>query len=192
MGRRHGAFFEEKRLNSGIFVNDVEISRGDIMRHMNSGIAKGFLAVVLLALATRAGFGASKHESQQGGSGGKQVDCTMTFTLSGWSAFYKTAHGSGTVTCEDGSSAPVKLKATGGGLTFGKSEIVNGHGKFTDVHGINDVFGSYASARAHAGVAKSAEAQVLTKGEVSLALSGTGSGVDIGIDFGKFTISRND
>jgi hypothetical protein len=152
---------------------------------------KAILEMALLALVTGAGFA---HDAGSGHgpaeSGGKQTDCTMTFTLSGWSAFYRTAKGSGTVMCEDGSSAKVSLKATGGGLSFGKSEILHGHGKFTDVKSINDVFGSYAEARAHAGVAKSAEAHVLTKGEVSLALSGTGNGVDIGIDFGKFTISR--
>jgi len=37
---------------------------------------------------------------------------------------------------------------------------------------------------------KSGEAQVLSKGEVSLALAGNGQGVDIGVDLGEFTITR--
>jgi hypothetical protein len=41
---------------------------------------------------------------------------------------------------------------------------------------------------ANAGVAKSAEAQVLTKGPVSLALAGAGEGVNIGVDIGQFKI----
>jgi hypothetical protein len=38
--------------------------------------------------------------------------------------------------------------------------------------------------------AKSAGAQVMTKGQVSLALSGTGRGVDLGVVLGAMTISR--
>lgn len=52
------------------------------------------------------------------------------------------------------------------------------------------MLGVYASAGAYAGAVNSAEAQVLTKGPVSLALSGKGKGWDIGVAFGKFTISH--
>jgi hypothetical protein len=52
------------------------------------------------------------------------------------------------------------------------------------------VFGDYAQAGAEAGVVKSSQAQVMTKGDVSLALAGTGEGVNLGISAGKFTISR--
>jgi hypothetical protein len=117
------------------------------------------------------------------------VDCVMTFTLSGWSAFYKTASGTGTIKCSNGQSKNVKLTAKGGGLTVGKSSIENGRGKFSAVTGIDELLGGYASAEAHAGAVKSAGAQVMTKGEVSLALSGTGRGWDLGIAFGKLTIS---
>ena len=41
----------------------------------------------------------------------------MTFNLKGWSAFYKTAKGDGTITCSNGQKARVKIKATGGGRT---------------------------------------------------------------------------
>jgi len=52
------------------------------------------------------------------------------------------------------------------------------------------VFGSYAQAEAHAGLGKSGTAQVLTKGEVSLALAGKGEGVNLGIDIGEMTLTR--
>ena len=122
---------------------------------------------------------------------GADLDCKLHFNLTGWSAIYKHADGSGTVTCANGTSMRVSLAAKGVGLTVGKSKIDNGTGKFSDVHSITDVLGDYAQAEAHAGVVKSGTAQVLTKGPVSLALAGSGEGVDLGIDVGKFTISRS-
>jgi hypothetical protein len=118
------------------------------------------------------------------------VKCQLKFSMSGWSAFYKRADGTGTVSCANGQSMTVKLQARGGGLTAGKSTIRNGVGEFSGVQNINDVLGSYASAEAHAGAVKSAKGQVVTKGEISLALSGTGDGWDLGIAFGKFTIKK--
>lgn len=82
--------------------------------------------------------------------------------------------------------------AKGIGLTAGKSHIDNGHGKFTDVYKIDDVLGDDVQAGAPAGVVKSGSAQVLTKGTVSLALAGDGERVNLGIDVGKFTISKVD
>ena len=120
----------------------------------------------------------------------KKTDCKLTFEMSGWSAFYKTASGSGTIKCNNGQSMNVKLSAKGGGLTVGKSTIEDGHGKFSAVNGMSELLGSYAAGEAHAGAVKSAQAQVMTKGEVSLALSGTGRGWDLGIAFGKLTITN--
>jgi hypothetical protein len=117
------------------------------------------------------------------------VDCELTFTMKGWSAFYKTASGTGVIKCNNGESMNVKLSAKGGGLTVGKSTIEDGRGKFSAVQSLSELLGSYAAAEAHAGAVKSAEAKVMTKGEVSLALSGTGRGWDLGIAFGKLTIS---
>ncbi|HEY6125754.1 MAG TPA: hypothetical protein VIV63_13970 [Steroidobacteraceae bacterium] len=119
-----------------------------------------------------------------------KVDCTMKFSLSGWSAFYKRADGTGTVTCNNGQTANVKLEARGGGLTAGKSSIEDGKGEFSNVKNIEEIFGKYANAEASAGAVKSSGAQAMTKGEVSLALAGTGRGWDLGISFGKFTIKR--
>ena len=118
------------------------------------------------------------------------IDCKLKFTMSGWSVFYKRADGTGTITCNNGQSMAVKLSARGGGLTAGKSTIRDGIGEFSGVQSIDDILGNYASAEAHAGAVKSAKGQVVTKGEVSLALSGTGEGWDLGIAFGKFTIKR--
>jgi len=118
------------------------------------------------------------------------VDCELRFTLSSWSVFYKTARGTGTISCSNGQSMAVKLRAKGGGLTVGKSTIENGRGEFSGVYGINELLGTYISAEASAGAVKAAKGQVVTKGEVSLALAGTGRGWDLGVAFGKFVISR--
>ena len=53
---------------------------------------------------------------------------------------------------------------------------------------VRDIFGDYASAGGEAGAVKSAEGTVVSKGEVNLALSGTGRGWDLGVSFNKFSI----
>ena len=118
------------------------------------------------------------------------IDCEMRFSMHGWSAFYKTASGNGTISCNNGSKMTVRVRAKGGGITFGKSTIENGKGEFSGVHSINDLLGTYVAGEAHAGAAKSAGAQAMSKGDVNLALSGKGKGWDLGIAFGKFVISR--
>jgi len=118
------------------------------------------------------------------------VKCELSYNLEGWSIIYKHAEGAGTVTCNNGESASVKISVVGGGLTAGKFRVTDGKGEITRVHGIAEVFGDYVQAGAEAGVVKSAHAQVLTKGTTSLALTGTGQGIDLGVSVGKFTISR--
>ena len=114
--------------------------------------------------------------------------CKLDFNMAGWSVFYKTASGTGTVTCSDGSRLAVKVSAKGGGLTVGKSKIRNGVGEFAMVENIRDVLGSYAAVEAHAGAQKAAHAQAMTNGKVSLALAGKGEGWDLGVAFTRFTI----
>lgn len=126
--------------------------------------------------------------SGAGATDGELVHCDLTFTLKSWSAFFKSGKGEGTVACENGERAQVRIKVKGGGLTVGKSEILDGKGKFSEVKGISEIFGSYAAAGAHAGAVKSSEAVAMTKGEVSLALAGTGRGFDLGVAFTRFTI----
>lgn len=123
-------------------------------------------------------------------SGKAEVSCEMTFTMKGWSAVVSKAEGSGTVTCDNGETAEVELEVTGGGLTFGKTEIDDGHGKFTAVADINEIFGSYAQAEAHAGAVEAVSAQVLTKGEVSLAITAEGRGWSLGVSGAEFEIRR--
>lgn len=119
-----------------------------------------------------------------------EVKCDLTFSLSGWSIIYKHAEGHGTVVCSNGQRANVKISVNGGGLTAGKYRIDNGKGDITHVRSIDDVFGSYAQAGAEAGVVKSGEAQVLSKGTTSLALHGSGEGVNLGVSVGAFEIER--
>jgi hypothetical protein len=118
------------------------------------------------------------------------VKCDLVYNLAGWSLIYKHAEGTGTVSCNNGQRANVKIEVVGGGLTAGKYRINNGKGEISNVHNIRDVYGDYAQAGAEAGVVKSSQAQVLTKGTTSLALAGTGEGVNLGVSVGKFTISR--
>jgi hypothetical protein len=121
-----------------------------------------------------------------------ELDCKLTFSLTGWSAIYKHAEGSGVVHCQNGETMNVNIEVKGGGLTAGKWHIDDGKGEFSDVYTISDVLGSYAQGEAQAGVVKSATAQVLTKGTVSLALAGTGEGINLGVSVGSFKLTRAD
>lgn len=143
--------------------------------------------IIFGMLAMLCGFSATAGAQDKAATA---VECNMKFNLKGWSVFYKTADGSGRVTCSNGEKANVKINVTGGGLTFGKMDIRDGNGTFSEVIHINEIFGPYVAAEAHAGIVKSAQASLYTKGEISLALTGTGRGVNIGIDFGKLEISK--
>ena len=118
------------------------------------------------------------------------IDCKLHYNLTGWSIVYKHTTGRGTVTCTNGQSMPVHVSAKAVGLTAGKWHIDHGVGRFSDVHNISEVLGRYAQASANAGVVKSGEAQVLSKGAVQLALAGGGEGVNLGVDIGAFRITR--
>ena len=127
---------------------------------------------------------AKKEENQQ-----DKTKCHLQFSLNSWSVFYKSGKGEGTVTCDNGQKANVKIRVHGGGVTFGKNKIVDGHGSFTKVENIQELFGGYASSEAHAGASGSAAAQAMWKGDVALTLAGTGKGWNLGIAFGKFKIT---
>lgn len=113
--------------------------------------------------------------------------CTIRYRIAGWSIFYKTSSGTGTIRCDNGQRAEVSLEAKGGGVTVGRTEI-QGKGTFSAVDDIRQLYGAYGQAEAHAGVVRSGEVHVVTKGPVSLALAGKGRGVDLGISFGKLEI----
>jgi hypothetical protein len=144
-----------------------------------------YLAGVVLASVVSMAMGVPRAASAETAD----LDCKLRFSLTGWSLIYKHAEGSGVVTCANGKSMPVKVEAHGGGITVGKSHIDNGTGKFSDVHKIQDVLGTYAQGDASIGAGKSGTAQVLTKGTVSLALAGAGEGIDIGVSIGGFSIT---
>ena len=118
------------------------------------------------------------------------VSCRLSFDMSGWSVLYKTASGTGHVRCSNGQSMAVSISAKGGGLTVGKSEIRGGRGDFSPVRDIHELLGTYVAAEAHAGAVKSSKAQAMTKGDVSLALSGTGEGWNLGVSLSRFEIKR--
>jgi hypothetical protein len=120
-------------------------------------------------------------------AGKAPVKCHLTYSLSGWSAIYQHAEGPGHITCSNGQRAAVSINMHGGGLTAGKFHVT-GKGDISDVYSIKEVFGSYAQAGASAGVVRSGTAQVLTKGTVSIALSGTGEGINLGVAVDKFDI----
>jgi hypothetical protein len=120
----------------------------------------------------------------------KDIDCELRYSLSGWSAIYKTASGRGTIRCDNGQSMRVTLALKGGGITFGKTNISDGRGKFSEVSNINDLLGNYAQAGVEAGAVKSTEAEVLTNGRTTLALAGKGKGWSLGVSGAKLTIKR--
>jgi hypothetical protein len=117
------------------------------------------------------------------------LKCTMTFRLKTWSIVYRSASGSGTLRCSNGQALHVKLRARGGGLTAGRSEEA-GRGEFSPVSRIDALLGGYAQVQAHAGAVHSVQAQVMTKGDVSLALWGKGHGWSLGVDVGELRIER--
>jgi hypothetical protein len=120
----------------------------------------------------------------------KTMDCEMKFNLQGMSGFLKTAKGEGIITCNNGQLAKFSIRVTGDGFMLGTSEVVDGRGDFSDVRSIDELFGSYVQAEVYADTGRSAAVQVLTKGRISLALTGTGRGVDVGFAFEKLTIDR--
>jgi len=116
------------------------------------------------------------------------ASCKVTYSIEGWSFFYKEYKGGGDITCSNGQRANVSILSRGGGFTVGKSKIDSGKGVFSGIYDINEIFGSYVSMAGHAGVVNSVEGQAMTKGEVSLVLSGKGRGVDLGFALSVFTI----
>ena len=142
----------------------------------------GLTAALVLAAGALAGMPATSARAAAA-----PIKCHLTYSLAGWSAIYQHATGSGHISCDNGQRANVSLSIHGGGLTAGKFRV-SGHGEISNVYGIHDVFGSYAQAGASAGAVSSGTAQVLTKGTTSIALTGTGEGINLGVAIDKFDI----
>ncbi len=140
----------------------------------------GFLSLSLLAAILGLTSAAASAESL--------TSCTMTYKLSGWSFVYKQYDGIGNISCGNGQRAQVALASKSVGFTIGKSEI-EGTGVFSEVKNLNEIYGSFVALEGHAGATKSIDGQVLTRGEISLLLSGKGRGIDIGVTLGALKIS---
>lgn len=147
---------------------------------MNHKLVK-FIALPLLATAFAISANSAVAEPTM-------TSCTMTYKLSGWSFVYKQYDGIGNISCSNGQRAQVALASKSFGFTIGKSEI-EGTGVFSEVRNLNEIYGSFAALEGHAGATKSVDGQVLTRGEISLALSGKGRGIDIGVTLGALKIS---
>jgi hypothetical protein len=119
-----------------------------------------------------------------------EAHCTLRYDMAGGGAFYKHSTGSGEISCDNGQHLAVSIESKGGGITFGHSEIKDGTGKFSPVADVHELIGGYATAEANAGAGDASKAQVVTKGTISLALTGKGSGHTLGVSFGSFIISE--
>ena len=117
------------------------------------------------------------------------IKCRLSYDLEGWSLLYKHARGSGKISCSNGEASQVRIVTHGGGPTIGTQQVTDGKGVFSAVRNIEDLYGTYAEADAHAGAGGSVDARVLVKGNVSLSLAGTGQGFNIGIALGTFRIT---
>jgi hypothetical protein len=144
-------------------------------------------AVLFAVLLPLLALAAPRTAAAQSGTGAS-VSCDLHYSARGWAAVVKKAKGTGTISCDNGQTAEVRISIKGGGLAAGKSVIRDGHGKFSKVNDIKELFGSYAAVDVAAGAVKEREGMALTKGEVSLALTGKGSGWELGAAFEKATI----
>jgi hypothetical protein len=149
------------------------------MSRRNSTLSS-VLALSLLLLALPASLAAQTSTTP--------TTCRMNYNLRGWSLGLKSATGEGTITCDNGQTADVRIRAKGAGLSAGKYEIRDGHGKFSPVTDLRELFGSYAAGDVGAGVVKEGEAMAMTKGSVNLALAGKGTGFDLGAAVERFSI----
>lgn len=152
-----------------------------------------FLKTAVLAMAWMLlgalAFGKDSEDKPKRPKAKGSVQCTMQFELRSWAVFYKSGKGEGTITCDNGQKADVKIRTHGGGVQFGKNNIANGSGKFSPVKKLDELYGKYASVGGHGGAVKSRIGQSLSKDDISLDIKGTGTGVNFGFDFGSFRIS---
>lgn len=64
-----------------------------------------------------------------------RIDCKLDFSLKGWAALYKTAHGDGTIACSNGEKVDVVLDAKGFGLSAGGSRLTIKRSQPSDAKG---------------------------------------------------------
>ena len=117
------------------------------------------------------------------------TSCKLEYQAHGWSIFYKNITGTGKVSCENGQSADVTIRFHGGGFTFGVSDI-SGYARVSSVLGPDEVMGTYGTMEGHAGVVKSVEGRLMTRGSVWISQGGKGRGFDFGFAFGAYSIRK--
>src|ERR1051325_2536772 len=89
-------------------TDPTELKESDMIKR-----SMGMMALVLAMAGGMAATGSARAADAN-------VDCKLRFNLSGWSIIYKHAEGNGTITCDNGQQATVKIEVVGGGLTAGK------------------------------------------------------------------------
>jgi hypothetical protein len=117
-----------------------------------------------------------------------ELDCTLHFDMHGWSETRERAVGEGNITCTNGKTVEVRVEAYGPGVTSINSTFQDATGDFTEVSELNDLLGTYRGLVAPVGADRGAEVNVVTKGEVSVALAGAGKGWDLGVTMGRLDI----
>ena len=99
-----------------------------------------FMALLFMLLFLQL---SSSHAAKTVGVQADKTKCELEFSLKSWSVFYKSGRGAGVIRCDNGQEANVHIRTHGGGITFGKSEILDGKGQFSGVYDIAKLFGGY-------------------------------------------------
>jgi hypothetical protein len=128
------------------------------------------LALAILAAA------AARAEDQKAED---KISCEMEFSMKGWAAIYRTAQGSGTITCSNGEKMDVVLDSSGVGVAAGKGEVTGARGVFSPVEHTEELFGNYIGRSAAAAAGDANVASAFVKGDVSLAVYGQGKGIGL-------------
>ncbi len=121
-----------------------------------------------------------------------KIKCEMDFSIKGWAAIYRSAHGSGTITCSNGEKIEVVLESKGFGLAAGEAEVSDARGVFSPVAKTDELLGSYIGQSAVAAAGKADAAGAFTKGDVSLAVYGEGKGKGLAQGGARLTIKRKE
>ena len=117
------------------------------------------------------------------------IHCRLQYEAEEWSAFYKSVRGTGTVSCDNGQRAQVKLRFQGGGFSVGMANL-EGHVRFSEVRELSEVLGTYVTMDGHGGFVRGGTGRILTKGSVWASDGAHGPGFNIGFTFGAMTIER--
>ena len=157
---------------------------------MHIATRPSILISTIAALVVAKSAVAAEPPNESAGAIGNATHCTLRYDMDRWSAIYRHSERRGTITCDNGQTMYGSLEAHGAGLTAGNAKIRGATGKFSEVTDIGQLLGDYGGVAAHAGAVKSAQANVVTNGDISLALAGTGTGWDLGVTAGSFEIHR--